>query len=187
MMGGEIGLHSEPGQGTTFWFTLPQQSRAMEQPHADDNTDDPLLEAAPESASGSDATRQNSVLYVEDNPANYRLVERLLQRLPNLELHWAKSAQDGLDMVQQQRPDLILMDIQLPGMDGNEALRRLRADPATAAIPVIALSANAMRDDIELSLSQGFDAYLTKPLDVQLLYQTIGQHIGSPPQAGQTL
>jgi PAS domain S-box-containing protein len=187
MMGGEIGLHSEPGQGTTFWFTLPQQSRAMEQPHADDHTDDPLLEAALQPASGSDATRQNSVLYVEDNPANYRLVERLLQRLPNLELHWAKSAQDGLDMVQQQRPDLILMDIQLPGMDGNEALRRLRADPATAAIPVIALSANAMRDDIELSLSQGFDAYLTKPLDVQLLYQTIGQHIGSPPQAGQTL
>ena len=107
-----------------------------------------------------------TVLYVEDNPANLRLGAQILRRLPNIRLQSAHTGDIGLALARSDCPDLIILDINLPGMDGYEVLRRLQSYQETRKIPVIALSANAMPQDIERGLASGFDSYLTKPLKV---------------------
>jgi two-component system cell cycle response regulator DivK len=106
------------------------------------------------------------VLIVEDNLRNLKLAREILSHAGYRTLE-AETAEDGLDLARSERPRLVLMDIQLPGMDGIEALRRLRADAATAGIRVVALTAFAMKDDRERLLVAGFDGYLEKPLDVR--------------------
>jgi two-component system, cell cycle response regulator DivK len=110
-------------------------------------------------------TDRPDVLIVEDNPRNLKLARDILNHAGYRTLE-AESAEDALDVARAERPRLILMDVQLPGMDGIEALRRLRADPATAGLRVVALTAFAMKDDRERMLVAGFDGYLEKPLDV---------------------
>ena len=105
-----------------------------------------------------------TLLYVEDNPANLKLVEQLIARRPDLRLLSAQDGNLGIELARASQPDVILMDINLPGISGIEALKILREDPATAHIPVVALSANAMPRDIEKGLEAGFFRYLTKPL-----------------------
>jgi two-component system cell cycle response regulator DivK len=106
------------------------------------------------------------ILIVEDNPRNLKLARDILNHVGYRTIE-AESAEDGLALARSERPRLILMDVQLPGMDGVEALGRLRADPVTAGIPVAALTAFAMKEDRERFLAAGFDAYLEKPLDVR--------------------
>jgi two-component system cell cycle response regulator DivK len=106
------------------------------------------------------------IVIIEDNEKNLKLVRDVLQFRGYRTLE-AASAEDGLTLVLEQRPDLILMDIQLPGTDGVEALRRLKASPATASIPVIALTAFAMKDDRQRFLEAGFDGYLDKPINIK--------------------
>jgi CheY-like chemotaxis protein len=106
------------------------------------------------------------LLYVEDNPANLELVEQLLARRPSILLLSALDGNMGIQLARSRRPDVILMDINLPGISGIEVLKLLREDPTTAQIPVLALSANAMARDIEKGLEAGFIAYLTKPIKV---------------------
>ncbi len=113
------------------------------------------------------------VLYIEDNPVNLMLMEAMFDNLPGLQLVTANLPEPGLVAAAQVQPALILLDIQLPGIDGFEVLRRLRANPATAAIPVIAVSANAMSSAIERGRQAGFASYLTKPLDFELLRDCI--------------
>jgi len=115
------------------------------------------------------------VLYIEDNPVNQVLMEGMLAHRPQLRLLLAGLPEVGLTMAAQARPDLVLLDIQLPGIDGFEVLRRLRAQPATRRIPVIAVSANAMQSEIDEALRAGFDAYLTKPLEMQRLLTLVDQ------------
>ena len=105
------------------------------------------------------------ILIVEDNARNLKLARDILNHVGYRTLE-AENAEDGLALARAQRPDLVLMDVQLPGMDGVEALGRLRTDPLTADIPVVALTAFAMRDDRDRLLAVGFDAYLEKPLNV---------------------
>jgi CheY-like chemotaxis protein len=107
------------------------------------------------------------VLYVEDNPVNVLLVRELLALRPGLKLEVAVDGESGVAMARTLQPDLVLVDMQLPDFDGHEVLRRLRADPATAALPCVALSANAMPDDIQRALQAGFVDYWTKPLDLK--------------------
>jgi CheY-like chemotaxis protein len=107
-----------------------------------------------------------SVLYVEDNPTNMDLIEQLLAERGGLFLLGAQDAMRGLDMARSYLPDVIVMDINLPGISGLEALKMLQADPSTAHIPVMALSANAMPHDVEKGLVAGFCAYQTKPIRV---------------------
>jgi two-component system cell cycle response regulator DivK len=113
-------------------------------------------------------TARPAILIVEDNPRNLKLVRDILNHAgyPTLE---AASAEDGLALARAARPGVILMDIQLPGIDGVEALGRLRGDPVTAGIPVVALTALAMREDRQRFLAAGFDGYIAKPLDVRAL------------------
>src|SRR5690606_31757859 len=113
------------------------------------------------------------ILYVEDNISNQRLVARLLARYPNLQLELAADPLRGLYLARTSRPHLILMDINLPNMDGYEALAVLKADMNTRDIPVVALSANAMAQDIEKGRSAGFAYYLTKPLNLQQLMDVL--------------
>jgi uncharacterized membrane protein len=122
--------------------------------------------------SGSGA-RQRCLLYVEDNPANLRLVERLVARRPDLRLLTAVNGDLGIEYARASQPDVILMDINLPGISGIEALKILREDAATAHIPVVAISANALLGDIEKGLEAGFFRYLTKPIKVTEFMDTL--------------
>ena len=114
-----------------------------------------------------------TVLLVEDNPANLDLVEQLIQRRSDLRLLSAADGNLGIEFARTHRPEVILMDIGLPGISGLEALKILRADPSTARIPIIALSANAIPRDIEKALAAGFFSYLTKPIKVSEFMDTL--------------
>jgi len=115
------------------------------------------------------AERPFHVLYVEDNPASRRLMGELFKTQPHLRLSCCESAEDGIELASIERPDLILMDINLPSIDGYQALGILRHEPRTAHIPVIAVTANAMLADIDRGKQAGFFDYLTKPLDLRKL------------------
>ena len=117
------------------------------------------------------------VLYVEDNPANMRLVEQLLKTFPEIVLVGAETAEDGLEMVQENVPALILMDINLPGMSGYDALDELKKMDATRDVPVIAISANALASDVEKGLNAGFSDYITKPINLQAFFATMKKHL----------
>jgi PAS domain S-box-containing protein len=158
LMHGRIGVDSEPGQGSTFWIWLPhtEVSPAPTVP--------PPAVAVPDGARLAAPVGQCTVLYVEDNPVNVLLMEAMLQREPGVRLLTAQLPEEGIELAREQTPDLVLLDIQLPGMDGYEVLRRLRDVPALRATPMVALTANAMPDDVARGREAGFDAYLTKPV-----------------------
>jgi PAS domain S-box-containing protein len=163
LMGGTMGVDSEVGVGSAFWVEM-MASRAPEL-HADgiDGTSGRSVDALRADA----APNQRTMLYVEDNPANLALVERLIERRSDLLLLSAVDGDMGLKLARTYLPDLILMDINLPGISGFGVLHLLRKNPATANIPVIALSANAIPRDIEKGLEAGFLRYLTKPIKVE--------------------
>jgi CheY-like chemotaxis protein len=117
--------------------------------------------------------RPHTVLYVEDNPANMKLVEQLVARRPEIRLLTAVDGTLGIAVARADQPTVILMDINLPGISGVEALKILRDDPATAHIPIVALSANAMPSDIMKGLEAGFFRYLTKPIKVTEFMDTL--------------
>lgn len=172
-MGGEIGLDSEVGVGSTFWLRLPR----AEAPAVPGRGE---LLAPPLPGDSLPPARLRKVLYIEDNPVNVLLMEAMLARLPGLLMLSAPLPLLGLQMVADERPDLILLDIQLPGMDGYEVLRRLRLLEAGRQVPVIAVSANAMAHDVEHGLAAGFVRYLTKPLDMQELLVAVEAALATP-------
>jgi signal transduction histidine kinase/CheY-like chemotaxis protein len=155
-MDGTIGVESVAGEGSTFWVELPAAEAEVYQPSGS---------SVAEAMQNTYVTAR-TVLYIEDNPANLRLVQKVIATHTHLLLLGARTAELGLDLARTHLPDIILLDINLPGMNGFEALRQLRNDPVTADIPVIAISANAMERDIKKGLNAGFTDYLTKPLDI---------------------
>jgi PAS domain S-box-containing protein len=172
-MGGTIGVHSEAGRGSTFWVRLSRADAAAAPPAG---APPGARALAPWPANGA----QRSVLYIEDNPVNVILMQAMLARLDGVRTVVAPLPLQGLEFALRERPDLVLLDIQLPGMDGFEVLRRLRANPRTQAIPVIAVSANAMQADIEAGHAAGFTAYLTKPIELELLLATVYRVLHTP-------
>jgi CheY-like chemotaxis protein len=129
-------------------------------------------------AHGPHRTRRHQVLYVEDNPVNAIIIGELLARRHDLHLHVAVDGTSGVAQALAIKPDLILLDMQLPDCDGFEVLRRLRAEPATAGIPCIALSANAIPEEIERALSAGLSDYWTKPLDFKAFMASLDALFG---------
>jgi CheY-like chemotaxis protein len=159
LMGGAIGADSTVGVGSVFWIELGPDRRAAV---CGSQGRTCCAGAAPV----PDGTPLRTVLYVEDNPANLELVEQLVARRPDLRMLSAADGALGIEFARTCQPDLILMDINLPGINGIEALKILRTDPTTAHIPILALSANAAARDIEKGLEAGFFNYLTKPIKV---------------------
>jgi PAS domain S-box-containing protein len=175
LMGGTIGVESTVGTGSTFWFELNSVS-------------EPFL-CAPEAGAAPHAqpqepgtARAHTLLYVEDNPANLKLVEQIIARHPGMRLLTAVNGPLGIELARELRPEVILMDINLPGINGFEALRILRSEPLTARIPVIAISANAMPRDIEKGEAAGFFRYLTKPIRVDELMNAVGEALEQAEQ-----
>ncbi|MEP6873758.1 MAG: ATP-binding protein [Burkholderiales bacterium] len=165
-MGGEIGAQSTVGVGSVFWIEL-------------DSAEAPALVAEagvstrPASPAAAHDAELLTVLCVEDNPANLTLIDKLITRRPDVRMLSATDGNHGVEIARAARPDVILMDINLPGISGLEALRLLTEDPATATIPVIALSANAMPHDVAKGLEAGFFRYLTKPINVDEFMETL--------------
>jgi PAS domain S-box-containing protein len=167
LMGGSVGVESMVGVGSEFWIEL--------------NVDEkPQLAAGSlmsESVAGQVRERGelHTLVYVEDNPANLMLVEQIIADHPQLRMLSARDGNQGIALARIHLPDVILMDINLPGISGLDALKVLHDDPATAHIPIIALSANAMPRDIEKGLAAGFFNYLTKPIKVNAFTEALDQ------------
>ncbi|MES2184950.1 MAG: ATP-binding protein [Pseudomonadota bacterium] len=174
LMGGEIRAESAVGVGSVFWVEFD----AMDAPQlAPGSAPGVLGPEAPDPRAGPART----VLCVEDNPANLALVEQLITRRHGLRLVSARDGIRGIEAARACRPDVILMDINLPGMSGITAMQILAADPITAHIPVVALSANAMPNDIRRGLEAGFFRYLTKPIKVREFMDTLDAALGFSP------
>jgi CheY-like chemotaxis protein len=178
LMGGVIGVDSTVGLGSVFWFEL--NSTSAPELAVDSGG---LPEIAPAQVHSGAPLR--TLLYVEDNPANLKLIEQLIARRSDMRLLTATDGHLGIQLARAHQPEVILMDINLPGISGLEALKILRQDPTTAHIPVVALSANAMPRDVEKGLQAGFFRYLTKPIKVGEFMDTLdvalkfaGQEVG---------
>ena len=170
LMGGRIGVSSVPGVGSTFWVELPRGVAAPAQPGAAP-TAAPVPDPVPVAADRPGVVRR--VLYIEDNRVNQIVVESMLAQLPLLTVALASEPEDGLRQAFEQPPDLVLLDIQLPGLSGFEVLQQLRQHPATRTVPVVAVSANAMPEDLARAREAGFDDYVTKPLDLDVLLNAV--------------
>jgi PAS domain S-box-containing protein len=180
LMGGAIGVASSVGEGSVFWIDLVVAAA----PKLDINdTERPTPALSP----ARDGAATRTVLYVEDNPANMQLVAQIIERRPDLRLLKATTGVLGIELARAALPDVILMDINLPGLSGIEAMQILRVGVATAHIPVVALSANAIPRDIERGLKAGFFRYLTKPIKVAELLATLDLALASsgPGETGR--
>lgn len=168
-MHGEIGVDSQPGHGATFWFTLPVSTSCAAE-----------RSPGPDPQRLSDTKNQQTLLYIEDNPANQRLMEDIVDAMEGVTLRTASSAEIGLEMMRYAIPAVVIMDLHLPGMSGYETLTQLRNTPLYRDVRVIALSANALPSDIKKGLRAGFDAYLTKPIDIKQFTDTLNPLLGAP-------
>ena len=167
-IGGTLGVESEPGKGSTFWIELPLATTSTNFAEVDLDVTPP-----PE----ANALRPATVLYVEDNIGNVRLLERLLMHRPNINLITTLQGRLGLELAQQHRPDLILLDVHMPDLSGYEVLELLRGDPRTASIPVVMLSADASHEQIQRFRDAGARDYLTKPLDLQSFLEQLDDYL----------
>jgi PAS domain S-box-containing protein len=172
LMGGVLGVESSVGAGSVFWCELG----AAAAPELEAATAKPAVVAQGQPQPGAPL---RTLVYVEDNPANLKLVQQLIARRPTIRLLTAVDGNMGIQLARAHQPDVMLMDINLPGVSGIDALKILRDDPATAHIPVVALSANAMPRDIEKGLAAGFFSYLTKPIKVKEFMKALDAALGS--------
>lgn len=165
MMDGHVGVESTPGLGSRFWVELPGAAAVADAQHVpDDDAEETGLAAS---------AREQCVLCIDDNRINLKLIGQVLRARPNIRLITAHTPGQGIELAKALRPDLILLDINMPDMDGYQVLTVFKADPDLKNVPVVALTANAMPRDIERGLQAGFTAYVTKPIDVNHFLRTV--------------
>ena len=175
-MNGVLRVESRENVGSTFTVDLPSATPDQVEVRAPSQGVQVPLGAGPEA----------SVLYIEDNASNIRLMRHIAEALGGLELHVAEHPVEGLEMAASLKPDVILLDINLPGMDGFQVKARLEANPVTRQIPVIAISANVLAETMTRGQSSGFHGYLTKPISIGALVSAI-QEVTAPSPAGDAL
>jgi len=174
-MGGGIGVESHLGQGSTFWVEL-----ALAQPVPNVYQHGRVETRVPDT---QQPRPTRTVLYIEDNLSNLELIQRILANRPEIKLLWAMQGRLGLDLASQHRPDLILLDMNLPDIPGEEVLRRLRDMPETRWLPVVVISADATQERIDGALAVGARAYLTKPLDIRRLLELMDETLNQTASA----
>ena len=175
VMGGVLGVESTPGRGSTFWVEFPQVEGPVDR-----------LERLGEVGAPVPARPlpdRPAILHVEDNLANIQLVERVLAQRPGVRLIPAMQGRLGLELARQHRPVLVLLDLNLADVGGEEILRALRDDPLTATIPVVIVSADAMPRQVQRLLAAGATAYLTKPIDVRQLLELVDRALATAERA----
>jgi signal transduction histidine kinase len=172
MMGGEIHVESKLGVGSHFFIELPLSARL-------DGWEADTVQSIRTCAQFNAVEKVRRVLYIEDNEANLKLVERMVRLLPNTEFYSSDDAEKGIVIAFGKKPDVILLDINLPGMNGFEAFKEFRENPKTKNIPIIAVSSNAMRQDIDRALDMGFDDYVTKPIHGQQFIEKLRNYLDS--------
>jgi PAS domain S-box-containing protein len=171
LMGGSIGVSSKVGVGSRFWIALDRMTLQ------DLDDDAGARHAAAKPGGRLLDNLPLKLIYIEDNLANFKLVREILLSHPGLSLQHAETVPAGIELAVAQRPDIILMDLQLPGMDGYEGLRHLRTLQGMGSLPVIAISAFANEENIRLAISEGFDDYITKPIDIDGLLNSLNRVI----------
>ncbi len=170
-MGGAIRYATEPGKGSTFWIEFPAaESTLGKQPQT--------IEVSETQEQPARLSTTATVLYIEDNPANLSLMETIIGRMKGVSMISAYNAELGMSMAEEHQPDLILMDINLPGMDGIAAMKVLSTIDKTRDIPVIGISAAAMKRDVERGMAAGFKEYLTKPFNIPEIVKAIEKELG---------
>jgi signal transduction histidine kinase/CheY-like chemotaxis protein len=172
-MGAELGLTSVVGEGSTFWVDLLLAEDAAARPPVDYVAGQPSVHPVTAEATVDSGVDAGTVLYIEDNPSNIRLVEAIMKTIPNVNLVTAVSGRGGLEVATTSLPDLIILDLGLPDMPGAAVLAKLKDDVRTAAIPVVIASADATEASVQRLLAAGAKTYLTKPLDVPLFMTVV--------------
>ena len=162
LMEGSIDFESSVGEGSLFWVDFARMLSSDEEATSSETGMSPSETVSSEQSGVR-------VLYIEDNIANVKFMERVFSRQPQYQLTSSLSAFEGLETAMSHSPDIILLDINMPDMDGYQVLEQLKASHKTADIPVIAVTANAMAENISKGLEAGFDDYLTKPIDINKL------------------
>ena len=170
-MGGEIGVDSREGEGSTFWVTLKLDISNWETKKATSS------QITNKKTDETNSLTNYNLLYIEDNSSNRRLVEKILEGYQEYNLKTAKNGLEGLELVKKDIPDLILLDINLPELDGFEVLSQLRKNTLIKDIKIIAVTANAMSLDKEKGQFAGFDDYLTKPLNIKEFVERLAYHL----------